>query len=64
MSFSRSPTSVINPIANRFLAATLATFTALMLSVFGSSPWASADGRSTGGDPEPPPSLLPVPYAM
>ena len=59
MSFSRSPTSVINPIANRFLAAALATFTALMLSVFVSSQWASADGRSTGGDPEPPPSSTP-----
>jgi len=59
MNFSRSRTGAMNPVANRFLAAALATFAALMLTVFGSSQWASADGGSTGGDPEQPPSSTP-----
>jgi hypothetical protein len=59
MNFSRSRTGAMNPVANRFLAAALATFAALVLSVFGSSQWASADGGSTTGDPEPPPSSTP-----
>jgi len=59
MNFSRSGTGVFNPVANRFLAAALSTFAALILSVFGSSQWASADGGSTGGDTAPPPSLTP-----
>jgi hypothetical protein len=59
MNFSRSRTGAINPVANRFLATALATFAALMLSVFGSSQWASADGGSTGGDTAPAPSLTP-----
>ena len=59
MNFSRSRTGVINPVANRFLAAALATFAALVLSIFGSSQWASADGGTTAPDPEPPPSSTP-----
>jgi hypothetical protein len=59
MNFSRSRTGAMNPVANRFLAAALATFAAFMLAVFGYSQWASADGGSTGGDPEPPPSSTP-----
>ena len=59
MNFSRSHTCVINPVANRFLAAALATFAALILSVFGSSQWASADGSSTGPDTDPSPASTP-----
>jgi len=59
MNFSRSRIGAINPVANRFLAAALATFAALVLTVFGSSQWASADGGSTTGGPVPPPSSTP-----
>jgi hypothetical protein len=59
MNFSRSRTGAINPVANRFIAAALATFAALVLSVFGSSQWASADGGTSTGGPVPPESSTP-----
>ena len=45
-----------NPVSNRFIAAMLATFAALLISVLGSSQWASADSGTTSPDPDPPPT--------
>ncbi len=57
MNFSRTipgvPSAIArtkNPVSNRFIAAMLATFAALMISVLGSSQWASADSGSTVPD--------------
>lgn len=61
MNFSRSAAGALNPISNRFFAAILATFAALVISLLGSGQWASADGGTTTGttvpDPEPTPVL-------
>jgi hypothetical protein len=63
MNFSRSflgvPSAISvtkNPVSNRFVAAMLATFAALMISMLGSSQWASADSGDTVPDPDPPPT--------
>ncbi|MDP6666856.1 MAG: fibronectin type III domain-containing protein [Dehalococcoidia bacterium] len=56
MNFSRSAIGAASPISNRFVAALLATLAALMISIFGSGQWASADAGTTvpGPGPEPP----------
>ncbi len=66
MNFSRTNSKIhdrsaiigtANPVSNRFAAAMLATFAALIISVFGSAQWASADSGTTspapGSDPVP-----------
>ncbi len=55
MNFSRVSAGAINPVSNRFIAAILATFAALIITTFGSGQWASADGGTTVPDPEPDP---------
>jgi len=47
-------TSAGSPVSSRFIAAMLATFAALIISLLGSSQWASADSGDTVPDPEPP----------
>lgn len=63
MNFSRSDagageahaiSSPSNPLSNRFIAAMLATLAALVISVLGSSQWASADSGTTTPEPDPP----------
>ncbi|MDG0866657.1 fibronectin type III domain-containing protein [Candidatus Lucifugimonas marina] len=49
-------TGTRNPLSNRFIAAMLATFAALLILLLGSSQWASADSGSTAPDPDPPPT--------
>ena len=56
MNFSRTAAfrfKSANPISNRFVAALIATFAALTLSIFGSGQWASADEGTTAPTPEP-----------
>ncbi|MDA1280240.1 MAG: fibronectin type III domain-containing protein [Chloroflexi bacterium] len=42
-----------NPFSNRLIAAFVATIAALVISMFGSGQWASADGHGTSPTPEP-----------
>jgi ElaB/YqjD/DUF883 family membrane-anchored ribosome-binding protein len=57
MNFSRSLTGVLSgvvpssgsPVTNRFVAAILATFAALIITMLGTTQWASADGGTTVG---------------
>ena len=42
-------------VSNRFIAALLATFAALTISIFGSAQWASADSGTTSPVPDPSP---------
>lgn len=42
-------------VSNRFIAALVATFAALTISIFGSGQWASADSGTTSPDPDPAP---------
>jgi hypothetical protein len=60
MNFSRSRTrataGIASPVSNRFFTALLATFAALIISVLGTTQWASADGGTTVPDPDPPPT--------
>jgi hypothetical protein len=55
MNFSRSGVLSANPLSNRFVAAMLATFAALIITTLGTSQWASADGGTTAPTPVPDP---------
>jgi hypothetical protein len=63
MNFSRSQTGttsgIFSPVSNRLFTALLATFAALIISVLGTTQWASADGGTTVPDPDPPPAPTP-----
>ncbi len=63
MNFSRSAIGAVNPISNRFVAAFVATLAALIITIFGSGQWASADAGTTVPDPGPEPTPAPTPDA-